>query len=175
MSSLQSLLEPFLLRELATLKRELEMYPSDSQLWELPSGLPNAAGTLALHVAGNLQHYVGALLGGSGYRRDREREFAARGAPREELLREIEAAERAIRETFPRLGEAQLAAPYPEHVRGRPLRTDQFLLQLAVHLAYHLGQVSYHRRIVTGNAKGADAVSSADLPALPFGTATSAP
>lgn len=53
--------------------------------------------------------------------------------------------------------------PFPEPIRDRHLQTGDLLLQLAVHLAYHLGQVSYHRRLVTGDVRGVGALSAAEL------------
>ena len=160
---LPRLISHFLLRELRSLRRELEAYPDERLLWTLPPGLPNSAGTLALHLAGNLRHYVGALLGGTGYIRNRDEEFAARDLPRAALLEQISEAEAALESTLPPLSEAQMSQPFPEPIRDRHLQTGDLLLQLAVHLAYHLGQVSYHRRLVTGNAQGVDALSAAEL------------
>ena len=152
-----------LLRDLAAFRRELEAYPDEASIWKLPAGLPNSAGTLALHVAGNLQHFVGAILGGSGYVRDRAAEFSERGAPRAELLRRLVAAEDAVR-----LGLDGRALPeqYPGAAGGggMTVRTDEWLAHLAVHLTYHLGQVDYHRRIVTGNSTGVGAIATAELP-----------
>jgi hypothetical protein len=156
-------IEHFLRRELRSLRLELEAYPEEQLIWALPPGLPNSAGTLALHLAGNLRHYVGAVLGGSGYVRNRDEEFAARDLPREELLEQISAADAAIQSTLPHLSEAQLSLPFPEPIRDRHLETGELLIQLAVHLGYHLGQVSYHRRLVTGNAQGVGALSAAEL------------
>lgn len=153
----------FLARELRSLRRELEAYPDDASLWALPPGLPNAGGTLALHLAGNLRHYVGALLGGTGYVRDRPTEFAARGVPRDAVIAEVDAAAADVRATLPRLTAADLARPYPEAIRDVEMETGAFLLQLLVHLGYHLGQLSYHRRLVTGDARGVDALNPADL------------
>ncbi len=168
---LSHLLQSFLFRELRSLRRELEHYPDEASLWITPAGLPNSAGTLALHVAGNLQHYIGAQLGQSGYVRDREREFSVRNVPRSQLLAEIDAAEEAIRATLPRLTPEQLAADYPGAVGGVRLRTDAFLLHLVAHLAYHLGQIDYHRRVVTGDRTSVGAIAIADLDlARPIGS-----
>lgn len=153
----------FLRRELRSLRLELEAYPDEQLLWTLPPGLPNSAGTLALHLAGNLRHYVGALLGGTGFVRNRDEEFSARNVPRAVLLEQLAEAEAVIASTLPGLSEEQMSRPFPELIRDQQLRTDEFLLQLAVHLAYHLGQVSYHRRVVTGEARGVGALSAAEL------------
>ena len=45
-------------RDLNTLRREVEAYSSDQQLWQIVPGLTNSAGTLVVHLAGNLQHYL---------------------------------------------------------------------------------------------------------------------
>jgi len=153
----------FLRRELRSLRLELEAYPDEQLIWVLPPGLPNSAGTLALHLAGNLRHYVGAVLGGNGYVRNRDQEFAARDVPRAVLLDQISEAEAAVGSILPHLSETHMSQPFPEPIREHHLQTGELLVQLAVHLAYHLGQVSYHRRLVTGNAQGVGALSAAEL------------
>lgn len=152
-----------LLRDLAAFRREIEAYPDEASLWALPPGLPNSAGTLALHVAGNVQHFIGAILGGTGYIRDRAAEFGDRGVARAELLRGLSAAEDAVRGTLdgPALPEQY---PGPAGGGGMTVGTDEWLVHLAVHLTYHLGQVDYHRRSVTGSATGVGAVATAGLP-----------
>lgn len=157
------MIEHFLLREFRSLRLELESYPDERLIWTLPPGLPNSAGTLALHLAGNLRHYVGAVLGGSGYIRNRDKEFSVRDLPRAALLDHIAEAERAIQSTLPGLTEARLSQPFPEPIRDHHLETGEFLIHLAVHLGYHLGQVSYHRRLVTGDVKGVGALNAAEL------------
>lgn len=148
-----------LLRELAAVQRSIEAYPDDASVWALPNGLPNSGGTLALHLAGNLQHYVGAVLGNSAFKRDRPAEFARRDVPRTELVRELTAAIAAVESTLPTLAVDGLSTPYPEPIGGRVLTTGAFLVHLATHLAYHLGQLDYHRRVVTGDSNGVGAVS----------------
>ncbi len=150
-------------RDLRTLRREVEAYPDDRSLWQAVPGISNVAGTLVLHVTGNLQHYVGARLAGTGYVRDRAAEFTRRDVPRSELLVQIEAARTAVRRALGRIGEAALAAEYPEPVGGSIVNTGEYLVHLTTHFAYHLGQIDYHRRIVTGQAVGLDAVRPAEL------------
>jgi uncharacterized damage-inducible protein DinB len=161
--TLPVLIGHFLRRELRSLRLELEAYPDEQLIWTLPPGLPNSAGTLALHLAGNLRHYVGAILGGNGYVRNRDEEFAARDVSRAALLEEISEAEAAVASTLPHLSEEQMVLPFPEPIRDRHLQTGELLVQLAVHLSYHLGQISYHRRLVTGDVQGVGALSAAEL------------
>ena len=145
-----------MLRELRALRRELDAYPDDASLWAVPPGIANSAGTLMLHLAGNLQHYLGAKLGGTGYVRDRNAEFAARGVSREELARQIDASVAAVGAAFARIGDGVLAADFPEPIKGITFNTGDWLVHLAVHLGYHVGQIDYHRRLVTGDATTVD-------------------
>ena len=153
-----------LVREIKAAKRELEAYPDDASVWRAIPGVPNTGGTLALHIAGNLQHFFGAILGRDGYVRDRDAEFAKRDVPRRQLLSGLDAAITSVERTLDGLAEERLGAPYPEQIAKRTLTTGQFLMHLANHLAYHLGQLDYHRRAVTGDARGVDAISVRELP-----------
>ena len=150
-------------RDLQALRREVEAYPDDRTLWRSVPGVVNTAGTLVLHLTGNLQHFLGAVLGGTGYVRDRPAEFARRDVPRAELLREIEAARTAVKTGLTQLADDQLAADYPEIIAGVRVGTGDYLLHLIAHFAYHLGQLDYHRRVLTGNETGVGAVRPAEL------------
>lgn len=153
-------------RELAAVRRSVEAYPDDESLWAERPGFPNAGGTLSLHVAGNIRHYVGAVLGRSGYVRDRDAEFSRRGVPRAVVVAEIEEARTAVERALGALSDDALSAPYPQDISGRTVSTADFLVHLATHLAFHLGQLDYHRRAVTGDRRSIDAVASAALPQL---------
>ncbi len=163
MSQLAQNAAALLLRELRALRRELEAYPDDAAIWSQPPSLPNSAGTLALHLAGNLRHFIGAKLGGSDYVRNRTREFEARGLSREVLLEELSGAEDAVRTVVASLSEADLAKPFSEPVAGQHVVTGDFLMALCSHFTYHLGQIDYHRRIVTGQTNGVGALPMSEL------------
>jgi hypothetical protein len=152
-------LSTLLVRELDTLIREVELCPDDASLWKTVTGVSNSCGTLALHCAGNLQHYVGAVLGGTGYVRDRPREFSQRTGTRAEVTAELRRARQAVGETLATLPPSVLDTEFPESVAGVRLPTRLFLLHLAVHLGFHVGQVDYLRRILNGDARTADTVS----------------
>ena len=141
-------LTTILLRDLNKLESELLLYTSEESLWRIEKSIKNPAGNLCLHLCGNLQYYIGAVLGNTGYIRNRDNEFAARNVSRENLLKEITQARKAISETLPSLTEAQLLSNYPVDVFGHPMTTLHFLVHLSTHLGYHLGQVNYHRRLV---------------------------
>ncbi len=152
-----------LVREIDAFRREVELFPDDEAVWTVLPGVTNSAGTLALHVAGNLQHFVGAVLGVTPYVRDREREFQARGLTRAEVVRELEAARDAVSTTLGSIDPARMPHSYPAAPDGITARTDIFLLHLLAHAAFHLGQAGYIRRVVTGDPTSANPMLVAAL------------
>jgi len=154
-------------RELKALRREIESYPNDGDLWEVQTGIANPGGNLALHLAGNLQYFVGNVLGKNGYVRNRDAEFGSRDVPRAELLREIDNAIAAVELGMSKVKEEDLSKPFPEKVGGVSSSTGAFLAHFATHLAYHLGQVDYHRRMLTGESKTVKAMALNELDGKP--------
>jgi hypothetical protein len=150
-------------RDLTALGEQLEAYGDERDIWKLVPGIENSAGTLALHIAGNIQHYIGAQFGGTGYVRDRDAEFETRDVPRAELLKVVESAGSALQAGFAVIDDGFLDEEYPLDLGGVTLSTGQTLLHLAGHLAYHVGQVDYHRRIVTGASAVAGMQSTGKL------------
>ena len=141
-------LRTVMVRDLEALVREVNAYPDDEGPWRAVPGIANPGGTLALHLAGNVQHFIGVVLGGSSYVRDRDAEFSRRGVPRAELAAGRRQAIAEANRVFPTLTAAQMDAIYPIEVGGKRLPTRRWLTHLTSHLAYHLGQVDYHRRMV---------------------------
>ncbi|MGK2935879.1 MAG: DinB family protein [Gemmatimonadaceae bacterium] len=153
-----------LARDLRALAREVDGYPDDDALWRTAPGITNSAGTLTLHLAGNLEHFISSVLGRTGYVRDREAEFTTRDLTRAELRGRIEAAAKSVDATLARLAPEQWEAEYPVPIGGRKVGTAAFLVHLATHLAYHLGQIDYHRRMLVAGAGTIDAMSIGELP-----------
>ena len=151
-------------RELTSLRGQIEAYPTEEMIWALPPGITNSAGTLTLHLVGNLRHYIGAMLGKSGYVRNRPAEFADRDVPRDELLRLIDRAREEIQAAFAGLADARLDEQYPISIGGVHMNTRDWMFQTLSHLAYHLGQIDYHRRILSGENHKVPAIRPADLP-----------
>jgi hypothetical protein len=152
-----------LVRELEGFKRELALFPDDESAWRVLPGVANSAANLGLHVAGNLQYFVGAMLGGSGYRRDRDAEFNRRSGSRQEIIAEADLAIDAVRRVLPTLSAAQLAADFPEAVMGVTFPTQTFLLHLCAHAAFHLGQAGYLRRMLTEEERSSGPIPLAAL------------
>ena len=65
MPTLSSILTTQIVRELETFIKEIEAFPSDDSVWHTRRGVTNSAGNLALHICGNLQDFVGRVLGGT--------------------------------------------------------------------------------------------------------------
>lgn len=135
-------------RDLNKLKEEIGLYENEADLWAKPGIIPNSAGNLALHLCGNVQHFFGAVLGDSGYVRDRDSEFTLTNVPRADILAEIDTTLAVVKQTLLNLTEEDLAAAYPIEVFGKPMTTGWFAIHLATHLTWHLGQITYHRRTV---------------------------
>jgi uncharacterized damage-inducible protein DinB len=135
-------------RDLEKLIAELEAYPSEESLWRVSGEIKNSSGNLALHIIGNLNHFIGAKLGGTNFIRDRDSEFALRNVPRAEIIGKLRDTITVLESALPNLDSAALEAIYPLEVMGYPMTTQYFLIHLYGHLSYHLGQVNYHRRLV---------------------------
>ncbi|GIQ58018.1 hypothetical protein Flavo103_11540 [Flavobacterium collinsii] len=135
-------------RDLNKLKIEIESYQNENQIWAIAPGISNSAGNLCLHLIGNLNTYIGAELGKTGYVRDRPLEFSLKDIPQSELIRKIEDTILVVNNALDRLIEAALEQTYPQIVFEKQMTTGFFLVHLSTHLAYHLGQINYHRRLV---------------------------
>lgn len=144
---INSILVTLFCRDLAKLKVELELYKTETQIWKVTGDIANSAGNLCLHLVGNLDTYIGATLGNSGYMRDRDAEFALKNIPRSELIQRIDSTNQTIQQVVPKLTDKQLKSEYPLLILKEKTTTEYFLIHLAMHLSYHLGQVNYHRRL----------------------------
>ncbi|MDQ2771481.1 MAG: DinB family protein [Bacteroidota bacterium] len=142
-------------RDLNKLQQEIEAYQHEPALWRVAPGISNSAGNLCLHLLGNLNTYIGAELGHSGYIRHRELEFSRKDVPRAELVQGIAATRRVVAATLAQLPNEQLSQEYPLLVLAAKTSTAFFLLHLATHLTYHLGQINYHRRLLDAGNRSA--------------------
>ncbi len=137
-------------RDITRVVQELRAFPDSTSVWQTIPGVTNAAGTLALHLEGNLREYIGRQLGKIAYMRQRPLEFSTRDVPQSELVARLESVQEMVPRVIASLSAGQLDATYPEPFYGKPIATRQFLIHLNGHLNYHLGQIDYLRRSVTG-------------------------
>jgi len=135
-------------RDLDRLKNELSSYKEESNLWLIKKNITNSAGNLTLHIIGNLNHFIGSVLGGNGYVRDRDKEFSQKDVPLSRLLTDIDEVKTTIYNTLQGISEEELLENFPINVFGYEMTKLFFLIHLHSHLSYHLGQIDYHRRLI---------------------------
>lgn len=138
-------------RDLQKLRTEIELYKDEDNLWLVKNGISNSAGNLCLHLLGNLNHFIGATLGHTGYVRHRDDEFKLKNIPRQDLLLNIDNCILIVKESLKNLPEEDLYKDFPLPVFNRTDKTDFMLVHLTTHLSYHLGQINYHRRLLENN------------------------
>jgi len=163
MKALNDDLMRLMVRELESLKREIELFPDDESAWRTVPGITNSAANLAMHVAGGLQHFVGTLLGKTGYVRNRALEFNRRAGSRAEVIAELDRAITTVRNVMPRLSETDLSGEFSPPIIDATVGVRIFLIHLCAHAAMHLGQAGYLRRALTG-----DSHSSGPVPFEPL-------
>lgn len=135
-------------RDLNKLKAEIASYRNEEALWKTDQNIANSAGNLCLHLVGNLNHFIGAELGRTGYIRNRELEFSLKDIPQTELLAMAEATTTMVDQVLSQLTPEDLEKEYPLVVFEDKMTTGYFLIHLITHLDYHLGQINYHRRLL---------------------------
>jgi len=135
-------------RDLEKLKQEIASYRNESKLWEIDKSIANSAGNLCLHLVGNLNAYIGAEIGKTSYVRNRDLEFSLKSIPQVQLVKMIGDTIVVVEDGLSKLNENDLEREYPLLVFKEKASIEYFLVHLAVHLGYHLGQVNYHRRLL---------------------------
>jgi len=115
---------------------------TEDQLWTKPFPFGNSVGPLVLHLTGNLNHYIGALIAGSGYVRHREHEFTDQVQyPKGELLARFHEVVDMVVQTLDAQDEGSYATPVESQ---HPIQTRLGLfLVCAAHMNNHIGQMSY--------------------------------
>jgi len=135
-------------RDLKRLKSEIESYKDEKNIWRTEKNIANSAGNLCLHLIGNLNWFIGAELGKTNYVRYRELEFSTKDIPQTELIKKIDETIIVVENSLRGLTDEELKNEYPLLVFDKKTSTEYFLIHLTTHLAYHLGQINYHRRLL---------------------------
>ena len=135
-------------RDLKKLKTEIELYTTEEKIWYIEKGIANSAGNLCLHLMGNLNTYIGAEIGKTHYIRQRALEFSLKNIPRVELTEQIEQTIVVVNNALDTLTNRALELEYPILVFTEKTSTEFLLVHLSSHLAYHIGQINYHRRLL---------------------------
>ena len=135
-------------RDILKLKDEIARYKAEKILWVTAADISNSGGNLCLHLVGNLNHFIGAVLGKNGYQRERDKEFSLKDIPVTELINMIEKTRAVVINTLSAMSEKDLELDFPEVKHDKILKVDFMLLHLLAHFNYHLGQINYHRRLL---------------------------
>ncbi|MEM8895668.1 MAG: DUF1572 family protein [Bacteroidota bacterium] len=135
-------------RDLNKLIEELKAY-DEKLLWEVKDGVLNSGGNLALHLNGNLQYFIGTVLGETGYVRERDKEFSLKNVPVADIIKDVEVTKKVIADTLlQKLDETKLDDTYPVKIRPEEFTVRAFLFHLYGHLSWHLGHINYLRRMI---------------------------
>jgi len=135
-------------RDLNKVIAELELYKSEAQIWRVEQNISNSAGNLTLHIIGNLHTFIGKEIGKTNYVRNRALEFTQQNVSRENFVRSIIETIAMIKDSLFPMSEEALRKEYPILKFSKIESTEFLLVHLATHLAYHLGQINYHRRLI---------------------------
>ena len=135
-------------RDLNRLKTEIQSYRNASKIWSVDKNITNTAGNLCLHLVGNLNAYIGAEIGKTGYVRQRDLEFSLKNIAKEKLIKMVEDTIEVVNYSLGQMDEIDLQKEYPLLVFEEKTSTEFFLIHLTTHLGYHLGQINYHRRLL---------------------------
>jgi hypothetical protein len=138
---------PIFERDLNKLKDEIGLYGTDEQLWVVQGDIKNSGGNLALHLIGNLNHFIGAVLGENGYVRNRDAEFDTKSGTRAEIAAMVLETIPVVSSALGKLTAEALVKDFPVQKHDETRRVDFMLLHLYGHFNYHLGQINYHRRL----------------------------
>lgn len=119
---------------------------SDGQFWRNPFPYGNSVGHLVLHLTGNLNYYIGAQIAGSGYVRDRDREFTeAVRPPKDDVLQNFDRAIHSVIETVRKQSAENWSANYSAE-RSKQKNRFAIVLSCAAHADHHVGQIIYLSR-----------------------------
>jgi hypothetical protein len=127
---------------------EINLYENEADLWNSEAGITNSAGNLALHLIGNINHFFGAVLGRTGYIRERDLEFANKNVSREEIVKKLEDTIEVMKNALGSLSDEDFQKIYPEDFRDMRPKILAVVTYMLSHLNYHLGQINYHRRLL---------------------------
>jgi hypothetical protein len=136
-------------RDLNKLKTEISSYKDEKNMWLVEGAISNSAGNLCTHLIGSLNHFIGAILGGTSYVRERDKEFSVKNISKEKLISDIEDLLILVKQVVSKLTKNDFDRTFPMKFWEQELTTEAFFISIAVpHLAYHLGQINYHRRLL---------------------------
>lgn len=128
------------------LVKEIESTPEEN-IWKISGDVKNSIGHLCMHLCGNLRHFIGGQLGGSGYVRQREMEFNGEALPKTVLLALLDQTRKEVFPVLDSIAESDLKKIFPQLFHEKEWTNEYMLTHMFAHLAYHTGQINYLRRL----------------------------
>lgn len=135
-------------RDLKALRIEIESYSDEASIWKIAPGINNPGGNVFLHLMGNLNTFFGSVYANTGYVRDRPLEFSTTGISRVKLLSMLDEIHPIVLRVLREFPEENLGSIYPIKIFDEEKTVSYIFIHLETHLAYHLGQINYHRRLL---------------------------
>lgn len=133
---------------------------AEEQLWLCPFEHGNTVGHLLLHLTGNLNYYIGARVAGTGYVRDRDREFTEKdGLPKAKVLAAFDRAINMVIDTIRAQRAEDWLKPYSAEREPESQERFNIFLRCAGHAYHHVGQLVYLSREVTRRSRSRSMVS----------------
>jgi len=127
----------------ASVVHDLAAPLSEQQFWAKPFPFGNSFGHLVLHLTGNLNYYIGAQIAGTGYVRDRPREFSDAAPPsKAEALKKFDEAIAMVIQTTRSQSPEDWTKAYTATGSDAKDRFEM-VLQCTTHLHHHIGQMIY--------------------------------
>lgn len=139
-------------REIEKLRNEILSFEADEQLWKHYEG-NTSAGNLCLYITGNLQHYIGSLIGDSGYIRNKEAEMKAKNLSRERLIEEIDNTRDVVINTLEEVSKTDLQKIFQTTEFEEPVTTEYYLIHLLRTVSFCLGQIRFHHQLVSSKVE----------------------
>jgi hypothetical protein len=131
---------------------ELTAALSSEQLWVRPYDYGNSIGNLILHLTGNLNYYIGARIGGSGYVRHRDLEFSDSGQTKDALLKNFDQAIEIVLATLAKQSNDDWSAPFSAETLPECKTRFAAIVSCAGHAYHHVGQIIYLQRELIGKS-----------------------
>lgn len=124
---------------------------NDPMIWWRANDQSNAIGNLVLHCAGSTRYYIGHIVGGHDFVRDRNAEFAERQElPKADLLARLTFAANEADEVFKSFDAGQLMETTDKG--RRPGTFMEVIGHQLVHYAAHTGQIAFATKMLKADA-----------------------
>jgi uncharacterized damage-inducible protein DinB len=124
---------------------------NDQMIWWRANEQSNAIGNLVLHCVGATRYYIGHVVGGRDFVRDRDSEFSERQEiPKADLLARLMFAANEADEVFRTFDAGRLMETTDKG--RRPGTLMEVIAHQLVHYATHTGQIAFATKMLKADA-----------------------